>query len=317
MSQKPIFGRQSMIYAIWAIAILGFLVWAHHMFTSGMPDWLRIFMSFTTVLIAVPTGIKIFNWLATLHKGAIRFNTPMLFTLGGIFMFLIGGLTGVPLALPAFDIHVHDSAFVVGHFHYVLGMAVSLAAFSGIYFWYPKMFGRMMNEPLGKIHFFLTFLFMNGTFYLMHILGARGFPRRLADPYDYETFANLQPMNQFMSICAIGMVAVQVIFAFNFFYSIFFGTRVGRNPWRSNGLEWTAPSPPLGLSRSRGRRGLERDPGCRLGPDRRTTQVTRGRGLPAGSRARRLRGWESRGRTPRSSPSFRRLRLRRRRRPLP
>ena len=240
MSRKPIFGRTSMIYAIWAIALLGFLVWAHHMFTAGMPYWLRLFMSFTTVLIAVPTGIKIFNWVATLHKGAIRLNTPMLFTLGGIFMFLIGGLTGIPLALPSFDINVHDSAFVVGHFHYVLGMAVTLGAFSGVYYWYPKITGRMYPEALGKISFWLVLVGSNVLYFAQMMVGIEGMPRRYAD---YPDIAGWVTLNQVSSFGAV-LLALGVLFTFAAWYRGLNGPRVGRDPWGSPSLEWTVASPP-------------------------------------------------------------------------
>ena len=240
MSQKPIFGRKSMIIAIWAIAILGFLVWAHHMFTSGMPDWLRIFMSFTTVLIAVPTGIKIFNWVGTLHKGAIRLNTPMWFTLGGLFMFLIGGLTGIPLALPAFDINVHDSAFVVGHFHYVLGMAVTMGAFSGVYYWYPKITGRMYPELLGQISFWLIWLGSNILYFFMMVVGIDGMPRRYVDYPDIQEWVWL---NQLSSVGAVIMF-VGVAFSFAAWFRGLKGPLAGNNPWHSPSLEWTVSSPP-------------------------------------------------------------------------
>jgi cytochrome c oxidase subunit 1 len=148
------------------------------------------------------------------------------------------------MAATPVDIFIHDTYFIVAHFHYVLFAGTAMAVFGAIYFWFPKMFGRMMNETWGKVHFFLTFIFLNGTFYTMHILGAAGFPRRLADPYHYETFRQLLPLNRFMTYCAIGMVAVQIIFAINFIGSMFFGKKVGRNPWGANSLEWTAPSPP-------------------------------------------------------------------------
>ena len=240
MSSKPIFGRQSMIYAIWAIAILGFLVWAHHMFTAGMPHWLRVFMSFTTVLIAVPTGIKIFNWVGTLHKGAIRFNTPMWFTLGGIFMFLIGGLTGIPLALPAFDIHVHDSQFVVGHFHYVLGMAMTLGAFSGVYFWYPKITGRMYPESLGKASFWLIMIGSNVLYFAMMMVGIEGMPRRYADYPAIEAWASL---NSIETVAAF-ILALGVLLTLVAWFRGLSGPPAGRNPWGSPSLEWTVPSPP-------------------------------------------------------------------------
>ncbi len=160
-------------------------------------------------------------------------------------MFIIGGLSGIFMAATPVDIFIHDTYYIVAHFHYVLFCGTAMAVFGAIYFWFPKMFGRSMNETAGKLHFFLTFVFMNGTFYLMHILGAVGFPRRLADPYHYETFKQMLPMNQFITLCAFAMFLSQVIFAVNFFYSIFKGPRVGRNPWRANGLEWFCPSPPV------------------------------------------------------------------------
>ena len=164
----------------------------------------------------------------------------MLFSLSFVSMFVIGGLSGIFMAATPVDIFIHDTYYIVAHFHYVLFCGTAMAVMGAIYFWFPKMFGRSMNEGWGKLHFFLTFIFMNGTFYLMHILGAVGFPRRLADPYHYETFKHLLPMNRFITWCAVGMVLSQVIFAINFFYSIFKGQRVGRNPWRCNTLEWFA-----------------------------------------------------------------------------
>ena len=229
-----------MIYAIWAIALLGFLVWAHHMFTSGMPQWLRIFMSFTTVLIAVPTGIKVFNWVGTLYGGAIRLNTAMLFTLGGIFMFLIGGLTGIPLALPAFDINVHDSAFIVGHFHYVLGMAMTLGAFSGVYHWYPKITGRMYPERWGKISFWLILVGANLLYYAMMMVGIEGMPRRYVDYPEIDYWVTL---NQISSVGAV-FLAVGVGVTFYAWFKGLSGPEAGRNPWGSPSLEWTVSSPP-------------------------------------------------------------------------
>ncbi|OGW59914.1 MAG: cytochrome C oxidase subunit I [Nitrospirae bacterium RBG_16_64_22] len=240
MSRKPIFGQKSMMIALWAIAILGFEVWAHHMFTSGMPDWLRIVMSYTTVLIAVPTGIKIFNWVATLHKGAIRFHTPMLFTLGGIFMFLIGGLTGIPLALPSFDIHVHDSAFVVGHFHYVLAMAVTFGAFSGAYFWYPKVTGRMFPEGLGKASFWLMLVGSNIFYFTQMMVGIAGMPRRYAD---YPAIPEWITLNEIQTVGAF-ILAAGVVLSFLAWIRGLKGPKADRNPWGSPSLEWTTASPP-------------------------------------------------------------------------
>ena len=243
-SRKPIFGYKPMVYAIAGIAGLGFIVWGHHMFMSGMNPYLGMTFMTTTMLIALPSAVKVFNWLGTMWGGKIQFTTPMLYSIAFVSMFIIGGLSGIFMAATPVDIFIHDTYFIVAHFHYVLFAGTAMAVFGAIYYWFPKMFGRMMNETAGKIHFFFTFIFLNGTFYPMHILGAVGFPRRLADPYHYETFRPLLALNQFMTICAIGMVTVQIVFAANFILSIFFGKRVGRNPWGSNGLEWTAPSPP-------------------------------------------------------------------------
>ena len=243
-SRKPLFGYKPMVYSISGIAGLGFIVWGHHMFVSGMNPLLGMTFMISTMMIALPSAVKVFNWLGTIWGGRIQYTTPMLFALSFVSMFIIGGLSGIFMAATPVDIFIHDTYFIVAHFHYVLFSGTAMAVFGAIYFWFPKMFGRMMDETLGKIHFFLTFVFLNGTFYTMHILGAVGFPRRLADPYDYETFRHLLPMNQFMSICAILMVTSQIIFAYNFIRSMFFGTPVGRNPWGANSLEWFAPSPP-------------------------------------------------------------------------
>ncbi len=245
-ARKPIFGYKPMVYSISGIAGLGFIVWGHHMFVSGMNPMLGMTFMVSTMMIALPSAVKVFNWLGTIWGGKIEFTTPMLFSLSFVSMFVIGGLSGIFMAATPVDIFIHDTYYIVAHFHYVLFCGTAMAVMGAIYFWFPKMFGRSMNEGWGKMHFFLTFIFMNGTFYLMHILGAVGFPRRLADPYHYETFKHLLPMNRFITWCAVGMVASQVIFAINFFYSIFKGQRVGRNPWRCNTLEWFAPSPPVG-----------------------------------------------------------------------
>ena len=243
-SRKPLFGYKPMVYSIAGIAGLGFIVWGHHMFVSGMNPVLGMTFMVATMMIALPSAIKVFNWIGTIWGGKIDYTTPMLFALAFVSMFIIGGLSGIFMAATPVDIFIHDTYFIVAHFHYVLFAGTAMGVFGSIYFWFPKMFGRMMNDSWGKLHFFLTFVFLNGTFYTMHILGAVGFPRRLADPYHYKTFAHLLPMNQFMSVCAICMVSVQIIFAVNFIYSIFFGPVAGRNPWKANGLEWSAPSPP-------------------------------------------------------------------------
>jgi len=243
-ARKPIFGYKPMVYSIAGIAGLGFIVWGHHMFVSGMNPMLGMMFMVSTIMIALPSAVKVFNWLGTIWGGRLEFTTPMLFALSFVSMFIIGGLSGIFMAATPVDIFIHDTYFIVAHFHYVLFAGTAMGVFGAIYFWYPKMFGRMMNEFWGKVHFFLTFIFLNGTFYPMHILGAVGFPRRLADPYHYDVFHQLRGINVFMTYCALGMVAVQAIFVANFIYSMFFGPRAGRNPWHSNSLEWTAPSPP-------------------------------------------------------------------------
>jgi cytochrome c oxidase subunit 1 len=243
-ARKPLFGYKPMVYAIAGIAGLGFIVWGHHMFVSGMNPILGMTFMVATMFIALPSAVKVFNWLGTIWGGKIQFTTPMLFALSFVSMFIIGGLSGIFMAATPVDIFIHDTYFIVAHFHYVLFAGTAMGVFGAIYFWFPKMFGRMMNDNWGKLHFLLTFIFLNGTFYPMHILGMVGFPRRLADPYHYGTFAHLQWLNQAMTWCAILMVASQIIFIINFFYSIFAGPKCGRNPWHANSLEWQAPSPP-------------------------------------------------------------------------
>ena len=243
-ARKPLFGYKPMVYAIAGIAGLGFIVWGHHMFMSGMNPALGMTFMFSTMMIALPSAIKVFNWTGTIWGAKIQYTTAMLFALSFVSMFIIGGLSGIFMAATPVDIFIHDTYFIVAHLHYVLFAGTAMAVFGCIYYWFPKMFGRMMNEPLGKLHFLLTFIFLNGTFYPMHILGVGGMPRRVADFSNYETFRHLLGMNEFISYCALAMGASQFIFAFNFFYSLFFGPKCGRNPWNANTLEWTTPSPP-------------------------------------------------------------------------
>jgi cytochrome c oxidase subunit 1 len=243
-ARKPLFGYKPMVFAIAGIAGLGFIVWGHHMFQSGMDPRLGTGFMIATIMIALPSAVKVFNWLGTLWGGNIQYTTAMLNALAFVAMFVIGGLSGIFMAATPVDVFIHDTYFIVAHLHYVLFMSSIFGIFAGIYFWYPKMFGRLMNETWGKVHFVLTFLFSNGTFYPMHIIGVGGHPRRYYDSTGYDVFAHLQPLNQFMTICAILLGLTQLIFVANFFLSLFWGKKADRNPWHSNSLEWSAPSPP-------------------------------------------------------------------------
>jgi cytochrome c oxidase subunit 1 len=243
-SRKPLFGYRPMVFSMMAIAGLGFIVWGHHMFISGMSYVLSFSFLISTIMIALPSGVKVFNWLATVWGGRIQFSSAMLFALGFVSMFVIGGLSGVVMAIPPVDIMVHDTYYIVAHFHYVLFGSSIFGVFAAIYHWYPKMFGRQMNEGLGKLHFLISFVAVNCTFFPMHFLGARGFPRRYADPYVVEAFRDLQPVNIFITWAAIAMAAAQLIFIVNFFGSMFFGRKGKENPWHANTLEWSVPSPP-------------------------------------------------------------------------
>jgi cytochrome c oxidase subunit I len=238
-SRKPIFGYRLMALSLMAIVVLGFSVWAHHMFVSGMASWLRVPMMITTLLIAVPTGIKIFSWLATMWEGKLHFKTPMLFALGFLSMFVIGGLSGVMLGAVPIDIHVNASYFVVAHIHYVLFGGSVFTIFAGIYYWFPKMTGRMYDERLGKLHFWLTFVGFNLTFFPMHILGTEGMPRRVADYL--PKFADL---NMFISLASFGLGVSTIVFLYNMITSWRFGEIAPANPWRAMTLEWQVSSPP-------------------------------------------------------------------------
>ncbi|MEZ6051773.1 MAG: cbb3-type cytochrome c oxidase subunit I [Planctomycetaceae bacterium] len=244
MSRKPIFGYKPMVYSMAAIAGLGFIVWGHHMFTSGMNPALGMTFMVSTMMIALPSAVKVFNWIGTMWGGRLQFNTVMLNAIAFVSMFIVGGLSGIFMAAVPVDIYIHDTYFIVAHFHYVLFGATLFGVFGAIHFWFPKMFGRTMNEGIGKLHFALTFIGMNGTFFPMHLLGVAGMPRRYADPYLHPYLEHLLPMNQFMTICAILMGFAQILLLVNFFVSIFAGKECGDNPWLANGLEWSAPSPP-------------------------------------------------------------------------
>ncbi len=244
MCRKPIFGYKPMVYSMSAIAGLGFIVWGHHMFISGMNPALGMTFMISTMMIALPSAVKVFNWIGTIWGGRLEFNTVTLFSVAFVSMFIVGGLSGIYMAAVPVDIYIHDTYFIVAHFHYVLFGSTLMGVFGAIFFWYPKMFGRMMNETLGKLHFFFTFLGLNGTFFPMHMLGVAGMPRRYADPYLHPYLEHLMPMNQFMTYSAILMGFAQFILLYNMVHSYFKGPKVGRNPWNANGLEWVAPSPP-------------------------------------------------------------------------
>jgi cytochrome c oxidase subunit 1 len=243
-SRKPIFGYRAMAYSILGIAGLGWIVWGHHMFMSGMNPILGTTFMISTMVIAVPSAIKVFNWLGTLWGGSIRFTTPMLNALAFVSMFVIGGLSGIFMASTPVDIFIHDTYFIVGHIHYVLFGGSLFGAFAGLYFWYPKMFGRKMSERWGKVHFAVTFIAYNCVFFPMHFLGMRGMQRRIYDYTQYAHLKGLQPMNQFMTIALFVLGAAQVILVLNFFLSMRRGQPAGDNPWRSNTLEWQTSSPP-------------------------------------------------------------------------
>jgi cytochrome c oxidase subunit 1 len=238
-ARKPIFGYRMMAFSLLAIVVLGFTVWAHHMFVSGMQGWIRVPMMITTAIIAVPTGIKIFSWLATLWRGVLRLDTPMLFALGFLTMFTLGGISGVMLAMIPVNIHVSDTYFIVAHIHYVLFGGSLLTIFAGVYFWFPKMTGRMYDERLGKLHFWSTFILFNATFGPMHVLGVEGMPRRVADYA--EEFATL---NLVVSLASFALGLSTLIFAYNMIASWRGGPRAVGNPWRSLTLEWQVSSPP-------------------------------------------------------------------------
>jgi cytochrome c oxidase subunit I len=243
-SRKPIFGYRAMVYAILGIGFLGFFVWGHHMFMSGMNPYSAFAFSILTMSIGVPSAIKTFNWIGTLWGGRIQFTSAMLFALGFVSLFVTGGISGIFLGQPALDLYFHDTYFVVGHFHMIMGVAAIFGMFAGTFYWFPKVTGRFMNETLGKIHFYLTFIGVYCIFTPMHFLGIAGNPRRYADFTNFDFMGKLMPVHTFMTHAAIATMVVQFIFLFNLFWSIKKGKPAPINPWNATTLEWTIPSPP-------------------------------------------------------------------------
>jgi cytochrome c oxidase subunit 1 len=244
-SRKPIFGYMAMIGSLFAITVLAFLVWAHHMFVTGLNPFLGSVFVLLTLLIAVPSAIKVFNWLTTLWRGNIRFTPAMLFAIAFVSTFISGGLTGVFLGNSTLDIHLHDTLFIIAHFHIVMGVSAFLGMFCGVYHWFPKMYGRYMNNTMSYIHFWVTFAGAYLIFWPMHYEGLAGMPRRYMDYSGWTSFNQFGDLNRFISTVAMIVFAVQLMFVFNFFYSIFKGRKVTtQNPWQANTLEWTTPIRP-------------------------------------------------------------------------
>lgn len=240
-SRKPIFGYRAMIGSILAIAFLSFIVWGHHMFVTGMNPFLGSVFTFTTLLIAIPSAVKAFNYITTLWKGNLQFTPAMLFSIGLVSTFVAGGLTGIILGDSALDINVHDTYFVVAHFHIVMGLSAIFGMFAGVYHWFPKMFGRRMNKMLGYLHFWITFVCAYGVFFPMHFTGMAGLPRRYFKNDNFPMFDDLTEINVIITFFAIIGGIAQIFFLFNFFYSALRGPKSSQNPWRSNTLEWTTP----------------------------------------------------------------------------
>jgi cytochrome c oxidase subunit I len=243
-SRKPIFGYKAMVYAIMAIGFLGFMVWGHHMFMSGMSPFSAFSFSLMTMAIGVPSAIKTFNWLGTMYKGRIRFQSPMLYAIGFVSLFVSGGLSGPFLAQPVLDIPLHDTYFVVGHFHLIMGVAAIFGMFAGTAYWFPKMFGRMMNESLARIHFWVTLVGTYAIFMPMHYLGLAGHPRRYSQLTELAYLKDLIPLQTFMTYAAFVTIGIQIVFVFNLFWSMFKGPKASDNPWESTTLEWTTATPP-------------------------------------------------------------------------
>jgi len=242
-SRKPVFGYKAMVWAMIAIGLLGFIVWGHHMYVSGMNLTLSAAFSVSTMVIAVPSAIKTFNWMGTIWRGSIHYTVPMAFAVAFVSMFVIGGLSGIFMASTPVDLFVHHTYFIVAHFHYVLFGGSMFAAFAAVYFWFPKMSGRMFNNTLGWIHFWMTFVFFNLTFFPMHNLGLGGMMRRIADPTVYDCLKQLQPLNVVCTIGAMGLGLATIPFVINMIWSMRSGPKAPANPWNSTTLEWTVSHP--------------------------------------------------------------------------
>jgi cytochrome c oxidase subunit 1 len=249
-SRKPLFGYKPMVVATGTIAVLGFLVWGHHMFQSGMNPYLGTSFALSTMLIAVPSAIKVFNWIGTMWGGNLQPTCAMLNAIAFVSMFIIGGLSGIYMAATPVDMHIHDTYFIVAHIHYALFGGSLFAVFAALFYWFPKMTGRMLGERLGKLHFLLTFITFNGTFLLMHVIGYAGHPRRIADwsAYEFLSTGAIVGMNRAMTYFALALGASQLLLVVDLLLSLAFGRRAGENPWHANTLEWSTTSPPPGYN---------------------------------------------------------------------
>jgi cytochrome c oxidase subunit 1 len=243
-ARKPVFGYRAMAYALCGIGFLGFCVWGHHMFVSGMSPYSAFAFSILTMSIGVPSAIKTFNWLGTLWGGKIQFHSPMLYAIGFVSLFVTGGLSGLFLAQPSLDLYLHETYFVIAHFHLIMGVAAIFGMFAALTFWFPKMSGRMMNEPLGKLHFWITFIGVYSIFVPMHYIWLAGQLRRYSSPESSASLQTFIPVHRFMTIAAVVTVTAQLIFLFNLIWSLWKGKKAEMNPWHATTLEWTIPSPP-------------------------------------------------------------------------
>jgi cytochrome c oxidase subunit 1 len=284
-ARKPIFGYHAMVYSMLAICFLSWIVYGHHMFVSGMNPAVGMAFTVSTMVIAVPSAIKTFNWLGTLWGGNIRFTVPMLNALAFVAMFVIGGLSGIFMASTPVDIFIQDTYFIVAHIHYVVFGGSIFGAFAAIYYWFPKMFGRMMNTTLGHLHFWPTFVFFNLAFFPQHFLGVGGMMRRIYNPTQYEFLVHLQWWNVFITWSAFALGVAQIFFAINFFWSLFAGKKAPLNPWQANTLEWIALSPPPHLNWGDKIPTVYRGPYEYASPEVEEDYLPQSRFLPTGTRA--------------------------------